>query len=461
MFTFARIGFAATLVLITAVARTEPSVYPTGVTVFDPAATWSGYTVLTLLRPPGIVVIDMNGRVVKQWHDFDNSAGGPARVLPGGEVIAARGANPGHQESLQLVQRDFAGRDLWQLAGIVPVNQPDGSQVASLRQHHDWQRSDFPAGYYSPTSKPASRGSNTLELTHITRQQPDLTDRTLEDDRLIEFGPDGRILWEWTAGEHADEFGFDAAARMAIRAGAGASARPAAGGAVADRGFDWLHINSAGYVGPNQWFDAGDTRFAPENVIISSRQASFIAIIDRKGKVAWRIGPDFNQSAALRRIGQVIGQHHAHLIPKELPGAGNLLVFDNGGQSGYGFPNPIAPDGYGAFARATSRVLEINPVTLQLVWSYARRGFFSTNISSAQRLPNGNTLITEGAGGRAFEVTGAGKTVWELMNPFFDGDRNDIYRAYRIPYDWLAQVRRPREKAVKPPALKDFHLPGG
>ena len=114
----------------------------------------------------------------------------------------------------------------------------------------------------------------------------------------------------------------------------------------------------------------------------------------------------------LRAIRQIIGQHHAHLIPKGLPGAGNLLVFDNGGSSGYGFNTPIAPDGFGAFARATSRVLEINPVTLELVWSYTNPRFFSTNISGAQRLPNGNTLITAGAGGRLFEVTKEGAIVW-------------------------------------------------
>ncbi len=68
---------------------------------------------------------------------------------------------------------------------------------------------------------------------------------------------------------------------------------------------------------------------------------------------------------------------------------GNLLVFDNGGASGYGFTNPIAPKGADALVRPNSRVLEINPVTLELVWSYQAPGkFFSTNISSAQRLPN-------------------------------------------------------------------------
>ncbi|MEO8307037.1 MAG: aryl-sulfate sulfotransferase [Pseudomonadota bacterium] len=439
--------------LAPAVSLPAPSVYPTGTTIYDPAQTWSGYTVLTLLRPPGVVVIDMNGKAVKQWEDFNNSAGGPARVLPGGEVIAASGARPGHQESLELVQRDFTGKELWRLSGNQQIEPRDGQPFSSLRQHHDWQRADLPAGYYSPQAKPASNGANTLVLTHFNHNQPDVTDRMLEDDRLLEYSPQGKLLWEWIAGEHADEFGFDAAARAAIRAGAGAGAGPGPGPGEGStgRGFDWLHINSAHYVGPNHWFDAGDMRFAPGNVIISSRQASFLAIIGRDGKVVWRVGPDFSQSVPLRKIGQIVGQHHAHFIPKGLPGAGNLLVFDNGGSSGYGFNSPIALNGYGALARATSRVLEINPVTLDLVWSYAPpAGFFSTNISSAQRLPNGNTFITEGAGGRLFEVTTAGKIVWEYMCPYFVNGRNDVYRAYRLPYDWIAQLPRPKEIAVTP-----------
>jgi len=197
-------------------------------------------------------------------------------------------------------------------------------------------------------------------------------------------------------------------------------------------------------------------------VIISSRQASLIAVVARDGSIVWRLGPDFSRSEALRAIGQIIGQHHAHLIPKGLPGAGNLLVFDNGGPSGYGDPSPIAPTGLGLFARPNSRVLEINPVTLKLVWSYSSPGqFFSTNISGAQRLPNGNTLITEGAGGRLFEVTGDGTIVWEYVNPLFTGPRasNSVYRAYRLPYTWIPQLARPLEKVVTPPPLGDFRVP--
>jgi hypothetical protein len=429
-----------------------PSVYPTGTTIYDPARTWNGYTVLSLLGTQAVVVIDMNGNVVKQWDGYNNSAGGPARVLPGGGVIAASGARPPHQESLEIVQQDFAGNVIWRFGRNEEIRTREGATIWSARQHHDWQREDYPAGYYGPEAVPATTGSNTLLLTHTNHVQRGVADVMLEDDRLIEISWDGKLLWEWTASAHIDELGFDTQARAAIKAGPGFNT---------PRGsFDWLHINSATYVGPNRWFDAGDARFAPNNVIISSRQAGLLAIVGRDGSIVWRLGPDFSQSAELRAIGQMIGQHHAHFIPKGLPGAGNVLVFDNGGASGYGFNNPIALEGTGALARATSRVLEIDPVTLGLVWSYAAPQFFSTNISGAQRLPNGNTLVTEGAPGRLFEVTNDGTIVWEYMSPYFTGQRptNSVYRAYRLPYAWIPQLTPPQEHAVVPPALGDFKL---
>jgi len=446
------LGVLVVLIGAASIVHAAPSVYPTGVTIYDPARTWSGYTVLSPLATQAVILIDMNGNVVKRWDDFNNSAGGPARILPGGSVISAKGARPPFQESLALEQRDFSGKVLWSFNHVEEIELRDAGKVWSARQHHDWQREDFPSGYYSPGATPATTGSNMLILTHTNHTLPAVADVTLEDDRLIEVAPDGRVVWEWTAGEHIDELGFAPDARAAIKAAADVNAARAS--------FDWLHVNSATYVGPNRWFDAGDRRFTPNNVLISSRQASLLAIVARDGKIVWRLGPDFSASEELKKIRQIIGQHHAHLIPKGLPGAGNLLVFDNGGSSGYGFAGPIAPNGVGAFARATSRVLEIDPVTLELKWSYAAPRFFSTNISSAQRLPNGNTLITEGAGGRMFEVTNDSTIVWEYMNPLFAGPRqsNDVYRAYRLPYEWIPQLARPGEKAVTPPALGDFSV---
>ena len=450
-----RLGFAcvvAVLMYTLAPIRAQ-SVYPTGTTIYEPARAWNGYTVLSPLQTQAVLVIDMNGNVVKRWEGLNNSAGGPARVLPGGILISASGARPPNQESLELVQQDFDGKVIWQFSHNEQIKTREGSTIWSARQHHDWQRESLPAGYYSPESAPVVEGTSTLILTHTNRLQPRVADVMLEDDRLVEVSWKGDVLWEWVASDHIDELGFAPDARKAIKAAQ--SFNKARGS------FDWLHINSAHFVGPNRWFDQGDMRFAPNNVIISSREASLLAIVGRDGKIVWRLGPDFSESKELRAIHQIIGQHHAHIIPKGLPGAGNLLVFDNGGSSGYGFASPIAPDGVGAFARSTSRVVEINPVTLELVWSYTNPRFFSTNISSAQRLPNGNTLITAGAGGRMFEVTTQGAIVWEYMYPLFSGANasNAVYRAYRIPYGWIPQITRPTERAVAPPALGDFRVP--
>ena len=437
--------------LLTGVSLAAPSVYPTGTTIYDPARSYNGYTVLSPLGEQAAVVIDMNGNVVKRWDGFVNSAGGPARVLPGGHVIGAVGTNPPKQESLGLVQRDFEGNEIWRLDRNERIETRDGETIWSLRQHHDWQREDLPAGYYSPEATPALTGSNTLVLAHTNHVVPAVApDATLEDDRIIEVSPSGEILWEWTAGDHIEEFGFSEAARATI------ASAPGFGNA-----FDWIHINSATYVGPNRWFDAGDERFAPENVVISSRQASLVAIIARDGSVVWQIGPDFDRTPEERRIRQIIGQHHAHIVPQGLPGAGNMLIFDNGGSSGYGAPSPIALNGSGIYARATSRVLEIDPVTLELVWSYNGPNFFATNISGAQRLPNGNTLVTEGPGGRLFEVTAEGDIVWEYVHPVFAGARgaNSVYRGYRLPYDWIPQLERPEETAVVPPDRAGFRVP--
>jgi len=103
---------------------------------------------------------------------------------------------------------------------------------------------------------------------------------------------------------------------------------------------------------------------------------------------------------------------------------------------------------------------------LKKVWEYSIGGtesyrFFSHYISSAQRLMNGNTLITEGADGRLFEVTTTGEIVWEYVSPYFtDGPNstNRVYRAYRLPYAWVPQLPRPTERAVVPPNVREFRI---
>ncbi len=173
------------------------------------------------------------------------------------------------------------------------------------------------------------------------------------------------------------------------------------------------------------------------SIILDSRHAGFIAIIDHQtGNVVWRVGPDYSPGQPWDELGTLIGIHNAHMIPEGLPGAGNILLYDNGGMSGWG--------GGGLFNKYTryySRVIEFNPDTLELVWEYAKQqGDLMANsfiISNAQRLPNGNTLITSGVPGQLIEVTPAKEVAWLYNNEYAVNGGSSVYRSNRIPPEWI------------------------
>ena len=111
---------------------------------------------------------------------------------------------------------------------------------------------------------------------------------------------------------------------------------------------------------------------------------------------------------------------------------------------------------------------------MELVWEYTAEHsgylggdparFYSRYKSAAQRLPNGNTLITESNCGRMLEITREHEIVWEYINPNNLAKRDgifysDIFRGYRYPYDWVPQLDAPKERAVIPPANGQFTLP--
>jgi len=116
--------------------------------------------------------------------------------------------------------------------------------------------------------------------------------------------------------------------------------------------------------------------------------------------------------------------------------------------------------------------LEIDPISLHIVWQYTpveagfvipldASRFYSPFVSSAQRLPNGNTLITEGSDGRIFEVTRVHELVWEYISPYW-GKRglNMVYRAYRAPYSWVPQRQAPTETPIPPLERSQFRVQG-
>jgi len=413
-------------------ASASPSRYPTGVTIYDPEAAYKSLIVFS--APDGKThVIDMQGTEIHSW----NYEGLPGAIIDPQLVAGERGhvllqtemnkdaPAPSILADKTIAELDWSGKVIWSWGDQAPGG--------SAAQNHDWAR---------------RANGNTLLLVARKREVKTLGSKEVSDQGIYEIDPSGKIVWQWWAGDHLAEFGMSAEGMKYLRHALVENPRLARWG--------YLEINNMQPIGPNKWFDAGDQRFAPDNIIFDSRNADFVAILDKKtGKVVWRIGPDFmagryNADSSTgnrtlpRPLDQLAGQHDARIIPKGLPGAGNLLLLDD--QGGSGFP-PVGLSIY-----ASSRVLEIDPVRQQIVWQYSAVDsgappwtFFTSFVGSVQRLPNGNTLIDEGMNGRIFQVTPAGKIVWEYIEPYTEKPSGDsgaipsrlVYRAQAVPFDWV------------------------
>ena len=445
---------------------TYPSVYPTGTTIYNPKKCWNGYTIFQA-KEVGALLIDMNGTEVKLWKGLH---GFPNKIFPGGYVMGHTGERSnafGMQDQTDLVQVDFDGKIVWKFNQWEFIEDPGEEPQWMARQHHDYQREGNPVGYYVPNMDPLVDRGNTFVLCHKNVVKPEISDKRLLDDVIIEVTWKGDVVWEWSCSDHFEEMDFSEEARN-ILAGIPTWCRPAVAWATGCTSIPC----------PSWARTSGTIRAISDSTRTTSsgtpRESNIIAIISKKtGEIAWKVGPDYDTSKALKKLGWIIGQHHAHMIPRGLPGEGNILVYDNGGWAGYGAPNPGSPTGIKNALRDYSRVLEFDPVSLDIVWQHTPKEagllhptdsnrYYSPFISSAQRMPNGNTLITEGSGGRIIEVTPEHELVWEYISPYWGTmmHMNMVYRAYRVPYEWVPQLDRPREVPIERIDVSTFRVPG-
>ncbi|MBA1392299.1 hypothetical protein EQ500_00010 [Lactobacillus sp. XV13L] len=439
------------------------TVYPTGTVKFDPSKTWSGYTLFNG-DGEGTLLIDMNGKIVHEWK---NLQGFPNKMIRGGKVfgsLKARDRYAAYQDQSDVTEVDWDGKKLWSFNHNQEVDDEDTGKVWVARQHHDYQIEGNPVGYYVPGQESNDNFQKMLILTHNNLKKKRVSPQSLLEDVLIEINRSGEIMWSWSLMDHFKEFHLSNIELNAIF-------RDPNTHDTGDEGEgDIFHCNCASYLGPNKWYDQGDKRFAPDNIIIDAREANIMWIIDHEtGKIVWQIGPDYTMSPELRTLGPLVGMHHAHMIPKGLPGAGNILVFNNGGWAGYGIPNQVSKTGMKTARIDTSKVIEFDPITLEVKWTFDssdlgetmiwhQHRFYSPLVSDTQRLPNGNTLIDEGTEGRFLEVTPDKEVVWEYVYPHVNNYL--VYRAYRIPYDWIPQLTKPEEIEVTPPANDQFQVKG-
>lgn len=219
-------------------------------------------------------------------------------------------------------------------------------------------------------------------------------------DDILEIDRAGKVVWRWHSGDYMEPFiTLEASPKI-----------------------DVTHLNSIQELPANPWFDRGDERFRPGNFLVSAREMNLIFIVDKSTKrIAWTFNTSLDK------------QHEPLMIGADSPRAGHILIFNNR---------------YRSFYRdRQSVVLEIDPTTTTVMWQYRSNGFYSPTSGVEQPLPNGNVLITSSRGGRTFEITRAGRVVWEWAPPF------DTTRSRRYDHDHTPQLvamGTPDLSAVRP-----------
>ena len=405
-----------------------------------------GYVLFSPLTNRTAYLIDIDGRVVRTWtSDFTPS--GWIYLLDNGHVL--RGGNDPGQSGFsgggaggRIQEFDWDGKLLWDFAynrdrllhHDVTVL-PNGNLVAIA-----WERK---------TAEEARRAGRRDGFIPTAGVWPDM---------LIEFEPQrpkgARIVWEWHSWDHAV-----------------ASSEAAAHPEKLDVNGDLIGASEAPNNPPSDIFHTNSVAYNPQldQIIVSVPRFNEIWVIDhgtttrqaaggtggRSGKggdllYRWGNPQTYGRGSA---ADQLFGfEHDARWIAKGLPGAGHMSVFSNRtpGAGGaytkvYEFVPPV--DGNGHYTLPAKG--PYGPA--EPVWTYSAAGFEATYISGAQRLANGNTLITSGPQGRFFEVTPAGEIVWEYWSEFrgeggsagTNGAANpySAFRATKIPLDHPALRR--------------------
>ena len=405
--------------LARAIQRAEPTV---GLIVNEPEAD-RGYMLINTRNSDEVFLIDHLGGKVHTWR-LEGSSVYIAKLLENGNLMVFH-SRPGRDSWITEV--DWASNIVWEYpaAGV----------------HHDFLI--LPNG-------------NLLFLMGgiMTRQEIITTgaEQVPRGEWIYDYlrevkptGPNsGEIVWEWSTLDHLVQDHDPSKSNY---------------GPIAERpgridinyslhqirsdfwDHDWTHINAIDY---NPVLD---------QIMLSVRNFSELWIIDRnttteeaagpKGDLLYRWGNPRAYGAGDYQDQQLFWQHYTHWIPPGLPGAGNVLIFNNGNeyaglQRNYSSVDEITLPAFehNAYPRDHSEYA-FTPARPQWIHTTST---YDPYASSAQRLPNGNTLICSD-GSVVTQVTPNGKTVWQYVNPVpasgppaYQGDHAQNVVTYRTPW---------------------------
>ncbi len=407
---------------------------------------WDGYTLFSPTYWNKTYLINNEGLLVHSWES-DNipGLGGMAYLSPDGYLYRSILIieHPKLQGGTGGVEKlDWDGNVVWHFEYTGENFQP----------HHDIEV--LPSGNVLMI---AWEIKSNAEAVQAGANDFSLDGREMYPEYIIEVEPvgadSGNIVWEWHSWDHlvqdhnsaVDNFGSVAGHPELIDINARNYLVP-----------DFIHLNTVKY---NEEFD---------QVMLTSRGYHELWVIDHSttteqaqrhaggnygkgGDLLYRWGnPRFYRYGGMGNE-QLFAPHDAHWIASNAPGAGNILIFNNG---------------EAMFNRYYSSIDEIVPPVDEAgnylgglpwgpakpVWTYTapnRTDLFAVAISGAQRLPNGNTLFCNGISGEFFEVTSEGDLVWYYIDPVsekgpvFQGDsisNNSVFKIRRYAPDYPAFV---------------------
>ena len=391
----------------------------------------AGYTLLSKL---GITyLIDNSGQIAHTWFNGTGTSH-PGYLVENGDLFVV---NRG------IKRLNWEGDLIW--------------QYSNIEAHHDV--AIMPNGNVLLLIRGFKSNAEAIEAG----RNPGLINGDLEPMVIYEINSQGSIIWEWHVWDHLIQ-DFDSSKSNF--------------GSVEDhpelvdinftRNFsvDWLHGNAINY---NAELD---------QILLSPRFNSEIWIIDHStstaeaashsggnankgGDLLYRWGNPIAYRAGTVNDQKLFGSHDAQWIAPGLPGAGNIIIFNNGGTNygrngNYSSVDEITPplNGFN-YDKTNGQPYAPNSTT----WTYTTdplEDFYSSFISGVQRLSNGNTFVDEGENGRLFEITTGGNVVWEYQNPITSnagilsqGDSPAaapyaaLFRASRYTQEYILNINKP------------------
>jgi len=351
-----------------------------------------GYTLFAPMRSTETYLIDKDGEKVHTWQSAYRP-GLSVYLLENGELLRSGNANN--------TSNIFSGST--GTGGIIEILDWDSNILWSKTlsdettlSHHDVE--ELPNGNILAIVWEAKTQQEALEMGRNSLSSEYLwVDTIYEICRASESNPceDGEVVWKWSIWDHLVQDEDSSITTTYNTSVANAPDKIDLNYFNQQSASDWTHINSVDY---NEESD---------QILLSVHNFNEYWVIDHSDSskgLLYRAG----NPAAYGTTGEKIlyAQHDAQWIEKGLPGEGNILLFNNGSHRSDGDYSSV--DEY-CYANSTCNAGDVIST-----YSEGPNGnFYAMNISGAQRLSNGNTLVCEGTTGRFFEYNADKEIVWE------------------------------------------------